>query len=100
MSRRPKHPQPAPRRFSWVLLVPVIGVGALVGVVIAVGYKGTDPSDRVALELADPTPGEMVLIPGGTFLMGRDDGPEDEKPAHEVTLAPFYIDKTEVTNAQ
>jgi sulfatase modifying factor 1 len=100
MSRRPKNPQAAAKRFSWFWLVPVVGVGALLGVVIAVGYKPGDPSDRIALDLADDTPGEMVLIPGGTFVMGRDDGPEDEKPAHEVTLAPFYIDKTEVTNAQ
>jgi formylglycine-generating enzyme required for sulfatase activity len=81
-------------------LVPVFGVGALIGVMIVVGYKQTDPSDATALDLADPTPGEMVLIPGGAFVMGRNDGPEDERPAHEVTLAPFYIDKTEVTNAQ
>jgi formylglycine-generating enzyme required for sulfatase activity len=71
-----------------------------VGVVIAIGYRWADPSDGIALDLADPAPGEMVLIPGGTFVMGRDDGPADERPAREVTLAPFYIDKTEVTNAQ
>ena len=100
MSRRPKNPQAQSKTFSWFVLAPVIGVGALLGVVIAVGYKPADPSDGIALDLADATPGEMVLIPEGTFVMGRDNGPEDEKPAHEVTLAPFYLDKTEVTNAQ
>src|SRR5205823_4293566 len=35
--------------------------------------------------------GEMVLIPGGSFMSGEASTPMD--------LAPFYIDKTEVTNA-
>ena len=43
---------------------------------------------------------EMVFIAGGTFQMGRNDGPSLERPAHIVTVKPFYIDKTEVTNAQ
>jgi formylglycine-generating enzyme required for sulfatase activity len=47
-----------------------------------------------------PAPAGMVRIPGGTFWMGRDDGPPDERPAHEVTVKPFFMDTTEVTNAQ
>jgi formylglycine-generating enzyme required for sulfatase activity len=43
---------------------------------------------------------EMVLIAGGTFQMGRNGGPVEEAPAHTVPVKPFYIDKTEVTNAQ
>jgi len=46
----------------------------------------------------------MVYVPGGTFMMGSDDSDEDadddEKPQHEVTLDSFWIDRTEVTNAQ
>jgi formylglycine-generating enzyme required for sulfatase activity len=42
----------------------------------------------------------MLLVPGGTFTMGADrGGEEDEHPAHPVTLASFYLDRTEVTNA-
>jgi formylglycine-generating enzyme required for sulfatase activity len=41
----------------------------------------------------------QVLIPGGTFLMGADDGDADERPVHQVTLLPYCIDKTEVTVA-
>jgi formylglycine-generating enzyme required for sulfatase activity len=44
--------------------------------------------------------GPMVLIPGGTFLMGNDDGQPPEKPAHQVRLSPYYIDQHEVTNRQ
>src|SRR5882724_1211669 len=50
---------------------------------------------------ADPTPPEgMVLIKGGTFSMGSKDGATDEQPVHEVTVKSFFIDRTELTNAQ
>jgi formylglycine-generating enzyme required for sulfatase activity len=42
----------------------------------------------------------MVYVPGGTFRMGSEDGDDDEKPVHDVTLDAFWIDRTEVTNAQ
>lgn len=44
----------------------------------------------------------MVLIPGGTFSMGADNeqADPDELPKHTVQLNAFYIDATEVTNAQ
>lgn len=48
---------------------------------------------------------ELLLIPPGKFVMGMSSGDmqaiEDEKPAHEVTLTkPFYLGRTEVTQAQ
>ena len=46
---------------------------------------------------ADPP--EMARIAAGTFTMGRDGGPADERPAHRVTLAAFLIDRMPVTNA-
>ena len=42
---------------------------------------------------------ELVLIPGGEFLMGSD-SEGDHSPVHKVYVAPFYMDKYEVTNAQ
>jgi iron(II)-dependent oxidoreductase len=41
----------------------------------------------------------MVAIPAGPFTMGRDDGPEDERPAHLVVLRAFEIDRVQVSNA-
>jgi formylglycine-generating enzyme required for sulfatase activity len=42
----------------------------------------------------------MLLVPAGSFTMGSDKGGEDdEHPAHAVTLASFWLDRTEVTNA-
>ncbi|MCK4449625.1 MAG: formylglycine-generating enzyme family protein, partial [Anaerolineae bacterium] len=46
----------------------------------------------------------MVYVPGGTFQMGSSEGDsdadDDEFPQHTVTLDGFWIDQTEVTNAQ
>ena len=42
----------------------------------------------------------MVWIEGGTFMMGSNDGSSDEKPVHQVTMSGFYMDKTEVTQAE
>lgn len=44
----------------------------------------------------------MVLIPGSTFAMGADNAQAsaDEYPKHQVQVDSFYIDITEVTNAQ
>ena len=56
------------------------------------------------------TPPGMVWIPQGQFFMGRDGDPpkmqdmqvsfNDEAPAHRVELDGFWMDETEVTNAQ
>jgi len=44
---------------------------------------------------------EMALVPVGCFMMGSEDGPDDERPVHEQCFgAPFWIDVTEVTNEQ
>ncbi len=43
---------------------------------------------------------ELVEIPAGPFTMGRDGGPADESPAHQVDLPAYLIEIFEVTNAQ
>ncbi|MDP7610975.1 MAG: formylglycine-generating enzyme family protein, partial [Nitrospinaceae bacterium] len=42
----------------------------------------------------------MVYVAGGTFQMGSNSGDSDEKPIHTVTVSSFYMDKTEVTQAE
>jgi len=44
----------------------------------------------------------MMLIPAGSFEMGDyfNEGNGNERPVHTVTLDDFYMDATEVTNAQ
>lgn len=52
--------------------------------------------------LSDTVPAGMVYIPAGTFDMGgdNDQADADEYPKHTVRLSAFYMDATEVTNAQ
>ena len=70
----------------------------------ALGFRcalGTS-SDSASLagELIDHRDVVMRLVPAGEFTMGSDEAasPTEEKPAHEVYLDAFYIDKYEVTN--
>ncbi|MDF2814091.1 MAG: serine/threonine protein phosphatase, partial [Paenibacillus sp.] len=66
------------------------------------------PQAAMTSSSCDPlsTPGRegMVLLDGGTFSMGNSGKagfPADgEGPVHDVTLRPFYVDPTTVTNAQ
>jgi formylglycine-generating enzyme required for sulfatase activity len=43
---------------------------------------------------------DMIYIPGGEFLMGSDEGNENERPCHPVCVASFYIDRYPVTNEE
>jgi formylglycine-generating enzyme required for sulfatase activity len=64
---------------------------------VLIPVAGAEPSAR-----ASDCPEGMILIPAGTFAMGADEtyGDEDEHPAHEVELAAYCIDRTEVTVAR
>lgn len=42
---------------------------------------------------------EMVLVEGGSFNFGDDEGKDEEKPAVHVHVSSFYMDQHEVTNA-
>jgi len=48
------------------------------------------------------TRANMIWIKGGTFMMGADNkqASPDEYPKHKVTVDGFWMDKTEVTNAE
>ena len=45
---------------------------------------------------------EMLLIPGGRFMMGSPagEGNDNERPAHEVNIRPFYLGRYPVTNEE
>jgi formylglycine-generating enzyme required for sulfatase activity len=40
----------------------------------------------------------LLYVPAGEFIMGSDDGEDNEKPVHTVYLNAYWIDQTEVTN--
>jgi serine/threonine protein kinase len=46
---------------------------------------------------------EMVKIPGGSFVMGRDvskDVPLEQTPSHQVMVKTFFLSRYEITNKQ
>ncbi len=48
----------------------------------------------------EPVLTEMVIIPGGTYSRGSNEGARDEMPRHKVHLLSFAIDIHPVTNEQ
>ncbi len=42
----------------------------------------------------------LVLVQGGEFMMGSEEGGDDERPIHKVYLSSFEISRYEVTNLQ
>ena len=59
-----------------------------------------DPSGWPTRIVCDHDNAELVLVPAGTFLMGREDGDPAERPAHPVKVSTFYVDRHEVTVGQ
>jgi formylglycine-generating enzyme required for sulfatase activity len=66
--------------FAWMAVVVVVGCGK---------SDSGGPS-------AEGIPGEMVLIPAGSFTMGDGAGRPDETP-HAVSVSSYYLDKYPVT---
>ena len=56
------------------------------------------PTPRTTVRAVDGM--SMVYVPTGKFKMGSDSRGYWENPVHDVTLDAFWIDRTEVTNAQ
>lgn len=57
-------------------------------------------SSRI-LDLGDGVKLALVLIPAGTFIMGKDKEGTSDSPAHQVTISrPFYFDKFAITQEQ
>ena len=55
------------------------------------------PPDRA------PSGKDEIHVPGGTFVLGSENDAwayDNELDAHEVEVAPFFVDRTPVTNAQ
>jgi len=78
-----------------------LGAGLLVLGLAACGPPQSPPARPAAvIEVVTPSGVPMVAVPGGRFMMGRDDGPEDESPRHEIHITAFAIDKFEVTQDQ
>jgi formylglycine-generating enzyme required for sulfatase activity len=112
MSDENPSPARAPRRW-WLWAAAAAGLAALViGGLAAVGVFSRQAVPGSAFtgvaRNADWEPVirefdgmPMALVPAGCFMMGSEDGDEDELPVHEQCFdEPFWIGVTEVTYAQ
>ena len=110
--------KPAKRKLPFVLgivgllLLFIVGAAGLGGaymmgwlpVIPGLGNIGSTsptpgPTSTATPTVTDRPKAVMVDIPGGTFQMGRNDGNDNERPAHSVVVKSFALDKYEVTNA-
>jgi gamma-glutamyl hercynylcysteine S-oxide synthase len=99
---------PALSKSKPMLLILTLGFLALSSGVFFYLLRTSQRPDPVKSNASSPQPSsgpygsvalkhEMIAIPGGTFKMGRDDGPPQERPSHNVTVRDFLLDNTEVT---
>jgi formylglycine-generating enzyme required for sulfatase activity len=71
-------------------------------VALPLGWLGWTLTAERDTAPASPLAG-MVWIPGGEFTMGSDqadDQHKEERPGHRIKVGAFWMDATEVTNAQ
>lgn len=104
-------------KWLWISLGALAILGAIVTIVFLLVNK-QNPKGTESSEVAPATASntdiviktktstvdkmEMVYVPAGEFIMGAEDdtGNANEHPQHTVYLDAYWIDMTEVTNAQ
>ena len=88
------------KRFAVPVAAGVVVLGLVALSVFFYSRREAAPS---ALHPQSPGPTvakrEMILIEGGTFTMGSNEG-DEQRGEHTVTVPSFYLDKYEVTNAE
>lgn len=91
----PPATSPPKRRTPWLIggAAALLSVAILIAVAVTNTKRTRQPSEP---RIPDAPPG-MAYIAGGDFMMGSNAGDEFERPAHRVSVAPFFIDVTEVT---
>ncbi len=56
--------------------------------------------NKVEVKEIEPLLTEMVVVPGGAYLRGSNEGARDEMPRHPIKLASFALDIHPITNEQ
>jgi sulfatase modifying factor 1 len=92
---------------AFVSLTTLVHAGPKASASAGAAFAPTVPNTQPA---PAPAPPGMVWIPGGEFSMGAADPPDmdmvgmrattDSRPIHRVYVDGFFMDKTDVTNAQ
>jgi formylglycine-generating enzyme required for sulfatase activity len=91
---------PQKRRTRWIVAgaVAIVCLSAVIAIAIFSAASKSNENPRLAPVVSLPVPpAGMVYIPGGEFLMGNSAGDDFEKPAHKISVKPFYMDVHEVT---
>lgn len=85
-----------------MLVVAGLGIGGYFLVKTPVSSPGTvaPTTNPGNAPISSTQQSAFIEIPGGTFQMGRNDGPLQERPSHAATVNTFFMEPTEVTNAQ
>jgi formylglycine-generating enzyme required for sulfatase activity len=105
----------------WAVALALVGLALALPLHVASGQalhageddEGEPPPDESAEPVAPPAPTDvvpirpghllakdgMIRLPGGRFIMGTADprAPPNERPPHPAAVAPFWLDRTEVT---
>lgn len=81
-----------------VLIVAGLGISAFLLLRSRQITPGPEPTPTPAI--TSNIKADLVAIEGGSFLMGRNNGPPEETPAHPVAVPAFQIDRTEVNNTE
>ncbi len=86
---------------AWLLMSRGSETGTTTPTTSASPVASTQPSPSATSAYPEAAaPEGMAYVLGGVLRVGRDDGEENERPAHVVTVKSFFIDRTEVTNEQ
>jgi len=98
----PKRKGPPPLLYigGAVFLLFLAGVGITAYLMFRPGARPADPTPTPTPVVPVKAQADLLPIAGGTFLMGRKNGPPPETPAHPVTVQPFSMDRTEVSNTE
>jgi formylglycine-generating enzyme len=99
---RPITRQPSSSYRPWLVALGFVLCGFAVLILVR-PPRPADPKEEAFVEPTDPSgpaPDGMVWVPGGPFWMGYNESGDGDAPVHRVGVSGFWMDQTEVTNAQ
>jgi serine/threonine protein kinase len=82
------------------VLILVLGGVGLSAYLMLRQQSGPDPKPSPTPVVPPTNKAKLIAIDGGTFMMGRKTGPPQETPPHPVSVQPFQMDPTEVSNTE
>ena len=89
------------KRYMLPIAAAIVLAGAIA--LFSVFYFRSGPENLItggAVPATTNVSRDMILIEGGTFMMGSDATGDEQRGIHSVPVASFYIDRHEVTNAE